>query len=96
MSLDAVFALLIAIAILATFVDHLCYFVGAVYQRRWQSVAKIGGSFVLYLLVIVVSFLLAVGLCAAGCPSGLNFLLGLFYLALSVGSVILLHSSIAT
>jgi len=93
MSSDDFFGLLIAIAILGTFIIHLYYVVGAIYRRRWQFVAKIGSLFALYLVVIVFSFLFAVGLCAAGCPSALNFLLGLFYVGLSVGSVVLLRNS---
>lgn len=93
MSSDDFFGLLIAIAILGTLVIHLYYLVGAIYRRRWQFVAKIGGSFALYLVVIVFSFLFAVGLCAAGCPSGLDILPGLFFVGLSVGSVILLRNS---
>lgn len=93
MSSNDFFGLLIAIAILGTLVFHLFYLVSAIYRRRWQFVAKIGGSFALYLVVIAFSFLFAVGLCAAGCPGGLDFLLGLLYVGLSVGSVVLLRKS---
>ena len=91
MSSDDFFGLLIAIAILGTFIIHLYYVVGAIYRRRWQFVAKIGSLFALYLVVIVFSFLFAVGLCAAGCPSGLDAVLGLLYVGLSIGFVLRLH-----
>jgi len=87
MSADDLLDLFPAIVILATLVAHFYYVVGAIYRRRWGFVAKIVGSFGLYLLVVVVSFLFGVGLCAAGCPSGLNFLLGLLYLAMAIALV---------
>ena len=79
---------LIAVVILGTLVVHLYYATASIYRRRWQFAAKVGGFFALYLLAIVLSFFFAVGLCAASCPRDLDFLLGLFYLALSVGVVL--------
>jgi hypothetical protein len=83
----------IALVILGTLVVHLYYAAVAIYRRRWQFAAKVGGFFALYLLAIVLSFFLAVGLCAAGCPRDLEFLLGLLYLGLSVGLVLRLRKS---
>jgi len=90
---DDPYLVVIAVAFLGTFVVHLYYLAGAIYRGRWQFVAKIGGSFALYVLGIVVSFLFGVGLCAAGCPDGLNFLLILFYIGLSLFIVIRLFKS---
>ena len=89
-----VYPILIAVAVLGTLVVHLYYFVRAASTGGTGSVlAKIGGSFALYMLVIVISFLFAVGLCAASCPSELNFLLTLFYYGLSLFSVFSLRNS---
>lgn len=82
---------LIALVILGTLVVHLYYAAVSIYQRRWQFAAKVGGLFALYILAIVLSFFFAVGLCAAGCPRDLDFLLGLLYLGLSVGLVLRLR-----
>ena len=90
---DYIYPLLIAIAVLGTLIVHVYYVVAAIYRRRWQFVAKVGGSFALYILVIVVSYLFAVGLCAAGCPRDLTFLLTVFYYGLSLVSVFLLRDS---
>jgi len=93
MSTDEFGGLLAAAGVVGTFLVHLYYLIGAIYRRSWQFVAKIGGSFALYLLGIVVTFLFAVGLCAAGCPRGLSVLLGLFFLGLSLVIVIRLRNS---
>ena len=82
---------LVALVILGTLVVHLYYASVAIYRRRWKFAAMVGGLFVLYLLALVLSFLFAVGLCAAGCPRDMDFLLGLLYLGLSAGLVALLR-----
>ena len=93
MSNDDLSGLLIAIAFLATFAVHIYYLVGAIYRRRWQFLAKIGGSFAIYLLAIVLSFGVGVGLCAAGCPRDLDALLGLFWFGLSIVVALRLRQS---
>jgi hypothetical protein len=87
------YPLLIGVAVLGTFVVHLYYLVGVIYRRRLQFVVKVGVSFALYMSGIAVSFLFAVGLCAAGCPRELNFSLTLFYYGLSIVSVFSLRNS---
>ena len=82
---------LIVLMILGTFVVNLYYASVAIYRRRWLFAAMVGGLFALYLLALVFSFLFAVGLCAAGCPPGLDSLLGLLYLGLSGGLVLWLR-----
>ena len=90
---DYVYPVLVAVAVLGTLVVRVYYFVRAASIGATGSVlAKIGGSFALYMLVFVVSFLFAVGLCAAGCPRELNFLLTLFYYGLSLFSVFSLRN----
>ena len=93
MSADDVLDFFPVVVILATLAVHLYYLVGAIYRRRWQFSGKIAGSVGLYLFVVVLSFLVGVGLCAAGCPSGLNFLLGLLYLAVAVALISRLRSA---
>ena len=82
---------LTALVMLGTLVVHLYYASVSVYRRRWQFAAVVGGLFALYIFAIVLSFLFAVGLCAAGCPRDMDFLLQLFYLGLSVGLVLWLR-----
>jgi hypothetical protein len=101
---DDLGGLLVAVAILGTFVVHVYYFIGAVYRRRGQFAVTVVGLFALYILGIIVSFFFGVGLCAAGCPRSLDFLLGLFCLGVSLAFVLwlrklhrgLIHGSKAT